>query len=103
MIPEMRRGAAGFIPAAQTTEVYVAIWDAFQSGDEERAREIFVHLQPFLSLLQLVGLRLCKEVLVRRGVIQSATMRRPNVAEMDQYDRHELDLALKELEPYLTA
>jgi 4-hydroxy-tetrahydrodipicolinate synthase len=102
MIPEMRRGAAGFIPGAQTTEVYVAIWDAFQSGDEKKAREIFSHVRPLLDVLRLVGLRLCKEVLVRRGVIRKATMRIPNSAEMDENDRHELDLALKELEPYLT-
>ena len=103
MIPEMRRGAAGFIPAAQTTEVYVAMWDAFQAGDEARAREIFAHLEPLLSVLALVRLRLCKEVLVRRGVIETATMRIPNSPELDEFDRYELDLALGELEPYLNA
>lgn len=71
MIPEMRRGAAGFIPAAQTTEVYVAIWNAYQSGDEAKAREIFSRLSPFLDLLSLIGLRLCKDVLVRRGGLSS--------------------------------
>ena len=102
MIPEMRRGAVGFIPAAQTTEIYVAIWDAFQAGDETKARKIFAHLSPFLDLLTLVGLRLCKEVLVRRGVISTSTMRMPNTPQLDEHDRYELDLALKELEPYLT-
>jgi 4-hydroxy-tetrahydrodipicolinate synthase len=101
MIPEMRRGACGFIPAAQTTEVYVAIWDAFQAGDEAKAREIFAHLEPLLSVLALVRLRLCKEVLVRRGVIRTATMRIPNSPELDEHDRYELDLAMAELEPLL--
>lgn len=101
MIPEMRRGAAGFIPAAQTTDVYVAIWDAFQSGDETKAREIFALLSPFLNLLSLVGMRLCKDVLVRRGVIKTATMRQPNARAMDEYDRYELDYAMKLLEPVL--
>jgi 4-hydroxy-tetrahydrodipicolinate synthase len=101
MIPEMRRGARGFIPAAQTTEVYVAIWDAYHAGKEAKAREIFAHLEPLLSLLSLIGLRLCKEVLVRRGVIRTATMRIPNAAELDEYDRYELDLAMNELEPLL--
>ena len=101
MIPEMRRGACGFIPAAQTTEVYVAIWDAYQAGDEANAREIFSHLAPLLDLLSLVRLRLCKEVLVRQGVIRTATMRIPNVPELDETDRYELELAMKKLEPLL--
>lgn len=101
MIPEMRRGAVGFIPAAQTTEVYVAIWDAFQNGDEAKAREIFALMSPLLDLLSLVGLRLCKDVLVRRGVIKTATMRIPNSKHMDAYDRYELDYAMKLLEPLL--
>ena len=101
MVPEMRRGAAGFIPAAQTTEVYVAIWDAYQNGDEAKAREIFALLSPFLDLLSLVGLRLCKDVLVRRGVIKTATMRIPNSRQMDDFDRYELDYAMQLLEPIL--
>ncbi len=99
MIPEMRRGASGFIPAAQTTDVYVQVWDAFQGGDEEEARRIFDHLRPFLSLLSLIGLGLCKEVLVRRGVIDTAYIRIPGSTEMDDEDRHELEVALQELEP----
>ncbi|MEA3407338.1 MAG: dihydrodipicolinate synthase family protein [Chloroflexota bacterium] len=100
MIPEMRRGASGFIPAAQTTDIYVQVWDAFQAGDEEEARRIFNHLRPFLSLLSLIGLRLCKEVLVRRGVIRTATVRAPQTPQLDDTDRHELEVALEELEPF---
>lgn len=99
MIPEMRRGASGFIPAAQTTEVYVEVWDAFQAGDEARAREIHGRMLPLLNLLSLIGLRLCKEVLVRRGVIRTAQMRIPGAPELDETDRHELDIIMRDLEP----
>ena len=99
MIPEMRRGASGFIPAAQTTDIYAAVWNAFQAGDEAQARKIFAHLYPLLNLLSLIGLRLCKEILVRRGVIRTATMRQPNSTELDEFDRHELELIMKDLEP----
>lgn len=99
MVPEMRRGADGFIPAAQATEAYVAVWDAFQAGDEERARAIFARMEPMLSLLSLVGLRLCKEVLVRRGVIRSATMRQPGATALDAHDEHELDRVMRDLAP----
>jgi hypothetical protein len=56
-----------------------------------------------LSLLTLIGLRLCKEMLVRRGVIATATMRSPGSTEMDAFDEHELEIIMKELEPYFTA
>ena len=72
---------------------------AIKSGDEAKAREIFAQLSPFLDLLALIGLSLCKEVLVRRGVIRTATMRIPNSRTLDQYDRYELDYAMSLLEP----
>ena len=41
MLSEMRRGASGFMPAAEAIDVHVQIWDAFQAGDERKARDIF--------------------------------------------------------------
>lgn len=99
MVSEMRRGADGFIPAAQATEAYVAVWDAFQAGDEERARAIFSQMESMLSLLSLVGLRLCKEILVRRGVIRTATMRQPGATALDDHDLYELDRVMRDLAP----
>ncbi len=103
MVPELRRGAAGFVPAAHVTDIFVQVWDAFQAGDEERARIISSSLEPMQSLLRLTGLRLCKEVLVRRGVIATATMRQPGATELDDDDRLELDLAMRSMEPYFRA
>ena len=40
-----------------------------------------------------------KEVLVRRGVIASATTRMPGVAPLDRENRYELDRLLSELAP----
>jgi len=102
MVPEMGRGAAGFIPAAQTTEIYVQVWEAYHAGDVAKAQATFDLLRPFLHLLSLVGLRLCKEVLVRRGVIATATMRTPGATQMDAHDEAELDRVLRDLAPYFT-
>jgi dihydrodipicolinate synthase/N-acetylneuraminate lyase len=44
-------------------------------------------------------MRVCKEVLVRRGVIGSAAMRQPGTTALDEEDARELDIILKELEP----
>ena len=99
MISEMRRGAAGFMPAAEATDVHVQIWDAFQSGDESGARKIFNQLLPMINLLSLLGLRVCKEVLVRRGVFKSAAMRAPGSQSLDAEDERELDQVLEGIEP----
>ena len=103
MVPEMRRGAAGFVPHAHVTEIFVQVWDAFQGGDEASARTIFECLEPMESLLGMVGHRMCKEVLVRRGVIATATMREPGADELDAYDWHEFDIAMQRMEPYFRA
>ena len=38
MLSELRRGARGFMPAAEIIDVYVQVWDAFERGDEATAR-----------------------------------------------------------------
>lgn len=103
MISEMRRGACGFMPAAELTDVYVAVWDAYQSGDEQRARAIFNRLLPEINLAGLLGMRVCKQVLVRRGVIASDMMRQPGCVELDDEDQRELGAILAELEPLFRA
>ena len=63
MISEMRRGASGFMPGAPVVDIHVDIWEAFQAGDEDRARDLFDQLLPLTNLIQILGLRLVKEVL----------------------------------------
>jgi len=99
MISEMRRGACGFMPATETTDVYVQIWDAFQSGDEAEARRIFNRLLPLINLAGLLGMRPLLEVLARRGVLRTTLMRTPGRPELDQDDRRELDAILEDVSP----
>jgi len=100
MISEMRRGAAGFMPAAEVTDVYVQIWDAFQAGDERTARNIFNQLLPLINLAMLLGLPVCKEVLVRRGIFRTARMLTPGSTSLDEGDYRELEAILGDLRPY---
>jgi 4-hydroxy-tetrahydrodipicolinate synthase len=102
MISEMRRGACGFMPAAELTDVYVQVWNAFQAGDEVLARSILNRLLPEINLVMLLGMQVCKEVLVRRGVFKTARMRQPGCVELDTEDQHELDAILADLEPLYT-
>ena len=99
MLSEMRRGAGGFMPGAPVVDVHVQIWDAFQEGDETTARQIFNQLLPLTNLTLILGMPLVKEVLVRRGVIQTTGMRIPGGVTLDEEDLRELDIILADLQP----
>ena len=99
MISEMRRGASGFMPGAPVVDIHVDIWDAFQSGDEDRARDLFDQLLPLTNLIQILGLRLVKEVLIRRGIFKTSGMRAPGSTQLDDDDHRELDAILTKLRP----
>jgi 4-hydroxy-tetrahydrodipicolinate synthase len=99
MMSELRRGAHGFMPSVEMVDVHVQIWEAFQSGDEARARQIYNQLLPLINLTFLLGLKLCKEILVRRGVIQTARMRLPGDFAFDDHDLHELNTILADVQP----
>jgi dihydrodipicolinate synthase/N-acetylneuraminate lyase len=103
MMSEMRRGASGFMPSVEIVDIHVQIWNAFQAGDEAGARQIYNRLLPLINLTFLLGLRLCKEILVRRGVIETARMRTPGTFELDEEDYRELDTILADLRPLFKA
>jgi 4-hydroxy-tetrahydrodipicolinate synthase len=100
MISEMRRGSSGFMPAAEVTDLYAQVWERFQRGDEAGARAIFNKILPLINLLMLLGLRVSKEVLVRRGVFVTSQMRWPGLFTLDDDDHRELDAVLEELRPH---
>lgn len=102
MLSELHRGATGFMPAAEAIDVHVQIWDAYQAGDHVKARHIFNALLPLINLTTIIGLHVCKEVLVRRGIFQNAAMRLPNAVLMDAADQYELDHILEDLQPFFT-
>lgn len=101
MLGELGRGASGFMPGAEATDVYVQIWDAYAAGNASGARAIFDRLLPLINQMLLLGLRLNKEVLVRRGVFQSTAMRWTGTTELDDHDRRELDAIMEQLAPLL--
>ena len=49
---EMRFGADGDMPEAQFTDVYVAVWDLYQSGQKEKARTAFASLLLMLNQMR---------------------------------------------------
>jgi dihydrodipicolinate synthase/N-acetylneuraminate lyase len=99
MLSELHRDASGFMPAAEAVDVHVQIWEAYQSGNEAVARQIFNQLLPLINLITLLGLCVCKELLIMRGIFESAAMRIPESLSLDAEDRRELEIIIEDLKP----
>jgi 4-hydroxy-tetrahydrodipicolinate synthase len=99
MLPEMSQGSDGTMPGAAYTDVYVQIWDAWQAGDREKARQIFAHLLPLINLDELAQ-QGYQPMLHRRGVFKTPVSRIPRV-KLAAETQAEIDAALAELKPYL--
>ncbi len=103
MLDEYARGACGTMPACEVTDVHVAIWNALDSGDLARARALHNRLIPLLNIEWLYGPAMYKEVLRRRGVIDTAKVRGPGAVELDAADQRELDAILADVSQLFTA
>lgn len=93
MIDEWRRGACGNMPAAQSTEVHVEIWDLLKAGKEEEARSLFNRLLPLINFERMHGVAVYKEVMRRRGIFTTPLSRAPG-RHLDEADLQELDAIL---------
>ncbi len=91
MMSEMTRGAHGFMPSVEIVDGHVQVWDLYQAGEHEKARAVYNRLLPFINLGFCLGLRMIKEMLVMRGILDTAEMRRPGMASLDAHDRQELE------------
>lgn len=81
-IEELARGSVGTMPWPSTPEVFVKIWDRWQAGDKDGARDTFEReLLPILRVSSTgvrMGHTINKEILKRRGIIKSAHVRAPS-------------------------
>ena len=101
MLYEMRLGMDGTMPGAPYSDVYVRIWDAWQSGDHARAREIFSKLMLMINLDTVVpGTR--QYIMKRRGVFKTTVSRRQNV-KLTAKAVEEIEYNYEGLKPYLRA
>jgi 4-hydroxy-tetrahydrodipicolinate synthase len=96
LIDELNRGAAGTMPASELIEAHVKTFAAHRRGDVERARVLFERSLPLLSMQAIFRWRLTKEVLLRRGLIDSPHTRAPGPS-LDAHDLRELDALLARL------
>ena len=84
-------------------ELKQMVLDALEAGDDKRARAIYQRLLPLLTIEWLYGASVYKEVLRRRGVIQSTVTRDAGLHKLDELDHKELDAILADVGELFTA
>ncbi len=102
ILNEYRRGSCGTLPFPDVTDIHAALWSALEAGEWEKARQIHHRLLPLYNMEGGFGVNLCKEILCRRGVITTATLRIPGRAPLDDIDREWLTTILNELQDMFT-
>ncbi len=89
---ELLRGAVGTMTGFAFPEILVGIYAGFTAGDRAGARDLFYRFLPLIRYegQPVIGLAIRKELLRRRGVIASTTIRHPGPV-LDPGSRTELD------------
>ncbi|HSI56250.1 MAG TPA: dihydrodipicolinate synthase family protein [Ideonella sp.] len=93
---ELRRGAAGTMPAIELAEVHVALFAAHRAGDEARVRALFTRMLPVLNVQAVFRWSLTKYVLQQRGLIRCVKQRMPGPL-MDALDAADVDAFLADI------
>ncbi len=101
VLEEFRRGSVGTMPGSTLPDVFVKVWDMWQSGDEDGATAEFSRYGTIVrTLAQGQGLAnwIYKHIMVRRGVFDagSAYARHPSLRPDDLHLK-EIDQQLDEL------
>lgn len=79
MIEGLERGIHAFMPTGMHA-IYVSIYKAYQSGDRERAKQIFRQLLPVLAFSNQhldISIHFFKRLLFRQGIYNTANVREP--------------------------
>ena len=96
IVDELNRGAIGTMPAIELVEGHVKLMRAHAAGDAQTVWALYERMLPILAMQAVFRWRLTKEVMRRRGLIQSAHTRAAG-AELDAQDHKELGLMLTRL------
>jgi len=96
---ELARGADGAMTGFAFPELLVEVYARFREGEVDEAFDVFDDYLPLIRYEQQpgIGLAIRKQILHRRGVITSPTLRAPG-PRLDQDDLAELDLLLRRAE-----
>ena len=96
---ELEAGAVGCMPACVPAKPLADIIHLHFDGKRDESFDLFQKWLPFLDFLVRLGRRdIVKEYLVDKGVIESATLREPNITAWNDWCRKEYEYLLKRLE-----
>jgi 4-hydroxy-tetrahydrodipicolinate synthase len=92
LLEELMAGATGAMTGFAFPEILVQVVKHFHSGELEKAKEIFYRYVPVMrfEFQEGIGMAIRKEILRRRGVIQTSLVRAPG-ANMDASTMRALD------------
>jgi 4-hydroxy-tetrahydrodipicolinate synthase len=96
---ELARGADGAMTGFAFPELLVEVWQRFTAGRDEDAFDLFDAYLPLIRYEQQpgIGLAIRKEILHRRGILASPTLRPPG-PKLGAEDAAELDRLLERLD-----
>jgi 4-hydroxy-tetrahydrodipicolinate synthase len=95
LMDELARGAFGTMPASELADVHATIARAYAEGDTTRARALYSRTLPLLLFQQTFRVRMTKEVLRARGLLDCVRARAAGPV-LDEGDRSELDALMAE-------
>jgi 4-hydroxy-tetrahydrodipicolinate synthase len=90
MIEALDRGAIGVIPGASISDHYLEVWNRYQAGDREGAREKHTALLPLLThvVQDIEGfIHYEKRMLASQGTIDATHARQPAFTPDEHFDR----------------
>ena len=98
LMTEMERGSGGTMAGAGLADIQAEVWDLYHAGKHTEARDLFLRFLPAAVLERRTGFVLQKEILRRRGIFKTVTMRRTRKFSMDdggsaRVGRHSRDAA----------
>lgn len=83
MIEAFDRDCLGVMPASAMYDIYLQIYDHYQSGRRNAAIDLHTDLLGVLNQLTKVGIQFEKRILAKRGLIDSEYCRNPEVEPDD--------------------
>ena len=95
VIDSLSRGAVGLMPGCDVPDLHVGIYEAFQEGDIDKARERYEKVLPLVVFESQFYLAGTKAVLKSRGIIGSDHVRSPSGEGLDAGDEGELSEILE--------
>jgi 4-hydroxy-tetrahydrodipicolinate synthase len=94
LLSEYSRGTIGTMPACESTDVHVKVWNLLEDDRPDEARRVFERLLPLLNY-EAVSSGVYKTVLQWRGIIKTDFLRSAGGNPLDAGDRDELRQIVK--------